>query len=255
MSKINSEKGFVAFFDILGYQQILKNNDIEKAATIINDFIIGVPSLIEQQIKEIIEPFTKAETKKRLIDISQKLKCLVLSDSIILRLPCNPSDTICIDEIMLFFLSCSILMRTMFEQGLPLRGAISFGDYYVNETCLAGKPIVDAYALTTSQDWSGCILDIKAEEAYMHPFANIKPNALHEILALKYSVPFKIGDKQYKVINWACLNNRFIPKISGDIREFVTNAFLQHNKDVSGNVFAKINNTEIFIRHVNINVH
>jgi hypothetical protein len=259
MNEIKTEQGFVAFFDILGYQQIIKNNDVKKAASIINAFIINVPSLIENKLKEIIEPFSKTDYEKELLDISQKLKCIILSDSIILKLPCSLEGSRAINEIMIFFLSCSNLMRTMFEKGLPLRGTISFGQYYINDTytCLAGKPIVDAYTLTSAQNWSGCILDEEAQKAYMKPFliAQIEPNALLKVLAIDYSVPFKSEERPYKVINWACLNNTLISKISGDIREFVTNAFLRHNKEVAGDVLTKINNTEIFIRHVNVNVN
>ena len=37
MNPIKPQTGFVAFFDILGYKQIILNNDIHKTAQIVSD--------------------------------------------------------------------------------------------------------------------------------------------------------------------------------------------------------------------------
>lgn len=66
-----------------------------------------------------------------------------------------------------FMLKACTLLRLAFEGGIPLRGAISFGEYYVHESAFLGKPIIEARNFEADQEWSGAALCKSAEDEYL----------------------------------------------------------------------------------------
>jgi len=52
------------------------------------------------------------------------------------------------------------LLRQAFELGIPLRGAVSYGEYYIQEDkgCFIGYPIIEAHNEESKQNWSGATL-------------------------------------------------------------------------------------------------
>jgi hypothetical protein len=144
-------KGFVGFFDILGYRNIIENNQLDYVATLIDkeiatlgertrDFLTGrVPGVTPQQNHYL-----------------DSLHSIVVSDSIIIFFPY--SDTDCNDQWKLPWLLIYVfqLLKRAFDAGLPLRGSVSFGEYYHQQNTFAGLPIVSSYELSESLNFSGC---------------------------------------------------------------------------------------------------
>ena len=64
------------------------------------------------------------------------------------------------------------LIDHMFEEGLPVRGAISHGKYFVNEQSVAGKSIIDALSLAQKINLSAEteLIDIK-QPYYLQQFS------------------------------------------------------------------------------------
>lgn len=70
-----------------------------------------------------------------------------------------------------------------------------------------------------------------------------------------YIVPLKEDlSERRRTINWVSLDVFGFPRIEGSIRDYITSAFLMHNKIALPEVQAKINNTEMFVRHVFTNL-
>ena len=63
MTQIQPQIGFVGFFDILGYSQIMLNNNIHKTSQFVSDTLMNIPmNLIKRQRyqREFIGPGSKA---------------------------------------------------------------------------------------------------------------------------------------------------------------------------------------------------
>ena len=147
-------EGFFGFFDILGYSKLNENNDIDTLIEIFNNFILNIDE------KAITLNYADKDQRYSM----GKVKTLVFSDTIILyqEMPeplreIGPS----------FILKSGLLLRLAFEAGIPLRGAISYGKYYVHDRCFLGTPIIEAHEDEKAQIWSGAVLCKSAEEKYL----------------------------------------------------------------------------------------
>ncbi len=87
-----------------------------------------------------------------------------------------------------FVTKCSLLHRLAFEAGLPIRGAISFGEYYVDEKCIIGKPIVEAYREEKRYEWSGTVLCNSVDNVLKK---HIKSHPIDHHLIVPYKAPLK----------------------------------------------------------------
>jgi len=269
MAAIKPQTGLVAFFDILGYKQIMLNNDIHKTAQLVSDTLINIPGNIIKNIKpaENMPENEKFETNQSIIDSWQKtlskINWLIFSDSILISLPFEPQAPLLLmlQHYAAFATVCATLLNETFSAGLPLRGAISVGEFFIEEKCFAGKPIISAYRTAQELEFSGCILAEDAnnfisqlrKEVIIKGYENML--TMLDQTTILYLVPKKDApSKRNRTINWVALELEDFPKIEGNIRDFVTTAFLMHNKIALPMVQAKIINTEMFVRHVLTNL-
>jgi len=127
--------GFFGFFDVLGYRRMIGNekNNLDEIIKIYNDLLLHLPITAE------------LFTDKPLGYSYSSFKPLAFSDTIILYHYVNEKSTP--NMIKLFISTSSCLLRLAFDRGIPLRGAISYGTYFIRENplCFLGKPIVEAY--------------------------------------------------------------------------------------------------------------
>lgn len=269
MAAIKPQTGFVAFFDILGYKQIMLNNDIHKTAQLVSDTLINIPANIIKNVKtgENMPETDQFEVKQTTIDSWQKtlskINWLIFSDSILISLPFEPQAPLLqiLQHYAAFVIVCATLLNKTFSAGLPLRGAISFGEFFIEEKCFAGKPIISAYRTAQELEFSGCILAEDANNFVSQLRKEVIKKGHENMLTMLdqttilYLVPKKgAPSKRNRTINWVALDLEDFPKIEGNIRDYVTTAFLSHNKIALPLVQAKITNTEMFIRHVLINL-
>jgi hypothetical protein len=77
---------------------------------------------------------------------------------------------------------------------MPLRGAITYGEIYVNteKNIFLGQALTRAYELEESQQWIGVMIDSNLKDKYSDLFnlINEEENLL-KIIFLEYDVPFK----------------------------------------------------------------
>jgi hypothetical protein len=238
--------GLLAFFDILGYQNFILHSSIQQSAWIIHEVILKMPSLVR---KAVIDKYSSVDRT-----FAEELeKCMskpvIISDSIVWGFSFNPSLIERIQVQWLVFIeACCYLQRQMFDQGLPLRGAISYGEYFIEEGCLAGKPVVEAHDVGNKLDLVGCALTLQAEKELpqrldcgIDAFAG---------LVTDYAAPLKSFKPQnMKLLNWAFPGGTLLEPFGEDIRSRIIEACSKHGKQISSDVYPKVNNTEALLKH------
>jgi len=135
------------------------------------------------------------------------------------------------------------------------------GEFFIEDRCFAGRPIINAYYATQQLEFAGCVLDESANslisEWRKHLVKKNERNLLDKLdqTTILYMVPLKENtDERHRTINWVMLDTPGFSSITGEIRDVTTRAFLMHNKIAVPAVQGKINNTEMFIRHVLTNL-
>lgn len=247
-------KGIVAFFDILGYQNIIDNNKINEAAKIITDILTNMPKATIERLLSMLEEKNRKVFEEQL----KKLDHLLISDSLIFFLPIDFDEAAPNRRIKwLAFLSImSMFLRTSFEKGLPTRGAIDVGDYFVEGNCFAGKPIVNSYRLSNKLEFSGCILSTKAAEQFESDKDQYRSKyttdfkkyaGFTEKLIFSCLAPLKNSEERRLLVNWHPIYKKW-GETPNDIRRYVIDAFSSHNKDIPRKIYPYIDNTEIILR-------
>jgi len=218
----NASNGFVAFFDILGFKSLLRANTIKKSLAIIN------------------ESFKKglAETEELHSEVTG-IKTFVISDSILVALPMERERGPTNEAYAYLFCSfCGFLMRNLFYAGLPVRGAIAFGEFYVcneaNKIIFAGQPIVDTYELANAMDISACA---------------IVPTSESKVLNQMTSDSFKVHATPRKALPKSELYLlKYGVKGHPFSRERIIEMFSAHGKNLDQSSLSKVNNTIDFLR-------
>jgi hypothetical protein len=240
-------KKFVAFLDILGFSELVKNNSHDylvkefKKFLFINQYNLA-RGRINNNAKDQDEIFNTDISRVNLISISDSIILYTNDDSIY--------DFIHIID------ATSTLLNTSIQNGFPLRGGLTYGnlssilknnqsstlDYQNYNHILVGKALVKAYELEKIQEWSGCVISDECLNKYekKEDFAIIKYLKLNYKI-IEYVVPIKNGNKKAYVINWV---NEKINKID------VKKAFQKHNKSINEKVEIKISNTLKFYDYI-----
>lgn len=239
---MNKKTGLIAFFDILGYQSFLEQNEPEDAAEKILQFVKKVKDFPKDTFTKL---FKESPLGTDYLAILQKeITCIIISDAIILSLETDNSQTV--DSALrtsYFTIYCSMLFNELFSYGFPPRGAIEYGDYILLKSedaqLFAGKPIVDAYQSAMKLDLSACQISNYVGE-----------HAIENHTYLKYKTPLKKGDeKELKLLMsfyFDVQENTYhtIP----DMTQFVVDSFTAHKKMIDKSTQKKIVNTELFLR-------
>ena len=246
---MNKKTGLVAFFDILGYQSFLEQNEPELAAGKISEFVEKVKDFPKDTFMKLIVPDEKEkpEANHHITKLLNEITCFIISDAIILALEVDSSQTA--DSTFrkrYFIVYCSMLFNELFSYGFPPRGAIEYGDYILLKTqdslLFAGKPIVDAYQSAMNLDLSACQVSNSLGEP---------PNAFENHTYLKYKTPLKTGDeRELKLLMsfYFDVQENTYHTIS-DLTQFVVDSFTAHKKMIDKSVRNKIVNTELFLRN------
>ena len=269
MSNIQPATGFVGFFDILGYTQIMLNNNIHKTAQFVSDTLMNIPQDMIDSLRSsylLVQPqdgqTTPSETDS-LSHILDKVSWIIFSDSILISLPFDPAlpERDLVQNYLAFSIVCASLMNRCFSAGFPLRGAISVGEFFIEDRCFAGKPIINAFYAMQQLEFAGCVLDEAANNLIsdwrkhlVKTGERVMLDKLDQTTIIYLMLLKENSDERHRTINWVEPETPGISPISGDIRDATTRAFLMHNKIAVPSVQGKINNTEMFIRHVLTNL-
>jgi hypothetical protein len=269
MTAVKSQVGYVGFFDILGYKQVILNNQINATAKLISDILMKMPDTVVTNITRSDAPAVHEMTGTAMAAMQawnkilrESIHWLIFSDTILVSMALDRSlhPLLQFQRSGAFFQTCIVLLREMFDRGLPLRGAVSFGDFFIQERCFAGVSIVDAYQLSESLELSGAVLTREAaamcretrEFAAQHDYDNMVDIMDH--MFVEYLVPMKRDvNRRHLTLNWVNLDIG-LEAIEKNVRDYVIDSFVSHNKSTPPTVYPKIHNTEMYIRYVQANV-
>jgi hypothetical protein len=160
-------KGYFGFFDILGYKDLIINNELDTIVEIYN-----------KSLSDLAEKAVLIEGKHDYARVhdQQPVKCLAFSDTIILyqdsslyipKIKIKGHSLLEIQSLKIFVETVCYLLRLSFERGIPIRGAVSYGRYYATEKgCFLGRPIVEAYNMEKAQNWAGAVICSSIQEKF-----------------------------------------------------------------------------------------
>ncbi len=237
------KNSFVAFFDILGFKDLVEKNEHENLLELYNDSLNVTLDLTDNIFSPIYNLITP-EAEKDSLDI----KTFVISDSIILV-----QNNLSQRGLLNLIAKCQALVSITMSDGIPVRGGLSFGPVSIIQnkrgTTIVGRGLTKAYAIEATQQWSGGVIDKECFELF--PYINGKDFIKKLLedkmnpLIIKYNIPLK--ESKFKVgycINWP--QNRLL-KNEEDIRS----AFIKHKKEISSEKEqAIVDNSVKFFVHV-----
>jgi len=182
------ENRLIAFLDVLGFTAFLQNESLIKVHEKYSEFIDIAKNTV----------FFKTEgdnTGRTNFEYAQ-----FVSDSIILV--SNPIDDVY--NINNFIAAVSFLLEIGFTSKLPLRGAITKGNFLIDNIrdIFISKEFAELVHFEGSQEWSGCAILKSAEEIIIESiFGKIDKNMLMQKqignnLVLSYNVPLKNGSSE-----------------------------------------------------------
>ena len=178
---IKQELGAVTFLDVLGWKGIWQQNDtaIEALYSLIKSTVVEA-AIISQEYENIKEFRGKSEITK----------VLSISDTIAF-FTSGPSDK----AVEIQAKVCSLLLPYALEQELPLRGAISYGEYTIKDNIMLGYAVDEAASWHEFTDWIGVVLS---------PSAQMKVNdkAIQKITSYE-KIPYKRNEKNLNLcVDW-----------------------------------------------------
>jgi hypothetical protein len=212
LQTIPVESGLVAFFDILGFKQMLSANTVEESLKIVNTCMLNALAETEGMHPPQI-----------------RIKTFVISDSILIVLP-NLTEV----GALLFTAFCRIFFFNLLIDGLPARATIAAGKFCIqqrpNQIVFVGQPIIDAHELANSLEIAACALCPSSESIVLQHLA---PGTFRI-----YDTPLKSGSAQLCLLK---PGTRFS-------REQIIRYFTKHKKHLDSNSFYKLNSTIKFLR-------
>jgi hypothetical protein len=242
--------GIIGFFDILGYQSFLENNEVGDAVKTVLDSFLTMPKQCRDHFDQILGK--KDERANQILD---EIESLIFSDTILLTCPYNSADD---DETklvrwLILNYQAATLQRKMFDSGLPVRGAISHGDYIIEKACFAGRPIIEAYRTCNLLDAAAVVLTKSAEDEIkrLHKirYPDDQLSELFSNIIVEYLMPMKgFEAKRLLTVNFALLETSAFQSLDGDERKLVSECFWKHNKDIPPSAYDKLNHTEMLLR-------
>ncbi len=211
---------FFGCLDILGFKNVVKNNTFDQLKDIVERFTV--------EYAESMDRSRTIQTNTR-ISIDSGVHARIVSDSIYVWTVND--DRLKQFEDLLHIVNA--LIARGFQQELPLRGAVTFGELFLGEVknpesiplgfsfdtgSVYGKALVEAHELESKMDWSGAVLTPRAwakvegeferwreESAIMRSGSIKSPTDLfnHFPYLLWYDVPFKNGTRRKAIaFNW-----------------------------------------------------
>ena len=226
---MSKKTSLVGFFDILGYQSFLRSNSAIDAAEEIFDIIQKAPSEATKKWREK-QPTGDSDW----INTLDGIKSVVFSDTIVVSLEIDQKTAKELNY-ALFCKVCMKIMENMFERGLPLRGAVTYGQFQFKKTCIAGQAIVDGHNLAATLETCGCAISPELSSFIDRQWTKNKD--FWEIEFPYYLFPLKSSTElKTRAVMWQ-------PKSGHDHLYSVRKSFWMWNKDVSRSVDVKIEQT------------
>lgn len=183
MKEWENRKAWIAHFDILGFKNMLGNKGDSVPIAVLQSQIDDALKLLNQKIDSFEE----------------KIGYLVFSDTFILF-----SKTEYVNDYPALISSAKHFIYSCLSMGLPVRGAISYGDtvFGHDNKILMGTAFLESHEYGEDQNWLGLILAPSAtEELKLHHLFPERHGFVNCDLPLRRFSEFKSCLYAYKFIN------------------------------------------------------
>lgn len=170
------EKGAVTFLDVLGWKGIWQQNSIAI------ETLYALVQKVEDIAKEVSSGYQNEQELRGKTEITQVVS---ISDTIAIFTSATPKLAIKIQSEI-----CSKVLPEAMSQELPLRGAISYGEYSIKDNIMLGYAVDEAASWHESTDWIGVVLTPSA-------YINVKDEKIDSIKVydkIPYKKPMKKPD-------------------------------------------------------------
>ncbi len=242
MNDKSKEKRYVAFFDILGFKEAVRN-DLDEAWGALED--------VRVSMEETLNIFLKTPNDIILTRNKERTAATNFSDSIIIF--SREGNTKNLHSILI---SSTAFFAKSLERCIPLRGGISFGKFYFNfeKNLFCGDPLIRAYEIAESAQWSGIIIDDNVAKHYLkNPITSDG-----KLAVIRYPVSVKeknaIRKKDLWILNWPLVHkNNFNadPPISAEQYSKAFESLFKSPYDKwPNNIQSKYDNTVKFINSI-----
>ena len=193
--------GVVAFLDILGFKSLLATLSLDQLAARYEGVTAQARDFMGAQARYTDRPSLFRNPRRGSSAYTQHM----FSDSIILV--ANTDTEISCLELLLYAWR---LEQLFLAAGMPLRGAIEYGEIYSNpgNGIALGKALSEAYRTEAEQDWIGICINESVTERYTQIFDETEggqdwPAGVFREIFKMYAVPLKDGTvKPSCTINW-----------------------------------------------------
>jgi len=235
-----NEFRLLAYFDMLGFKNLVLHRPLEKAVQSLSTLLESLRTVSVRYSVRTGESFEELSAKYDLNDFLEPnsdlqpplsdirstfetetgLGIVLMSDSLVIY-----SEKICrkdnsfTAEVTKIILATRILLKRQFELVLPVRGAVTWGEFYVDRenSIYCGKALVEAIEVAESQEWIGAVVCEPLDATIVGMVGSFNAKDYTESYMSKngsqflrpkwdiveYDVPFKSKPKRRWIVNWA----------------------------------------------------
>jgi hypothetical protein len=215
-------KRFVAYMDIMGFQNLVLTSTHQEVLDIMEKFRIPIKKLKQEAEERESGRHKGWDTFKNSI-----VKPVIFSDSVILF--SNDDSEGAFENIT--WQATEIVSNALIS-GLPIKGTIAHGEQTAdtNKSLYFGKPLIDAWELQNELLMYSIVLHhtterYLAENGWIENFENAE--------LVKYNTPLKTGKVKHYLVDWPVALSEFsktmdsIPNLyyhaSGSVRRYIDN--------------------------------
>lgn len=180
--EVKTQFGAVTFLDVLGWKGIWQEN--RSMVESLHSLIIKTREKADEITLEYIEEHRDLRGKEEVTTV------LSISDTIAIFTAAQPIVAIEIQARI-----CSWLLEYAIGQSIPLRGAISYGEYSIKDNIMLGYAVDEAASWHETTDWIGVVIT---------PSAKFQINELEVKKMIQYDyIPFKKPIKSLNLcVDW-----------------------------------------------------
>ena len=229
---------YVAHFDMLGFKNAI-SRDVDEAWGALSDLRACMDRILNIDIQDLSSGKI----------ISDRIKAYIFSDSILVfSIGNSPAD------LKSIFILTSQLFAFSLASCVPLRGGISFGEFFFNLDLhlFCGEPFVKAYQIAERAQWSGIVVDDIVAEHFCRKNINLSSHGTPVLT--QWEVPVKpSGTRRHWVVNWPKLfKNNFRKNTPISVGEYYMafERLFGSYEDLPEDVKKKYENTVKFINTV-----
>lgn len=239
---MKKDHGIVLYADILGYRSFLANTLTTDPAT------ENVISLLESCSAEAkTQTLQELPVLKEMSFIMDQSTAQVFSDTVVVVWPIPPDETkLPMSGRWVYALTYGYILHDhMLKNGLPVRGAITIGDYVLSDRCFAGASLIEAYDLAQSIDASAFAITPRAYAAIAETAEygqNEKFRAWFRRVVRRRQIPTKTGHTEMHALGFSD-DLRHIAADGHALLLHVYTAFAKWNKLLSTSATRKADNT------------